>query len=329
MPQGLIEQGKDKRVFVYYLLVSLMNSYGNNIYPNNSIYELMIKEETNKNKDFKFVKGNLKFAVIGHIEWINFIEVDQLPQPGLISHSKRSLEYPAGGGSVIAKRLSELTNSKVHFYTALGHDFYGKQCFNILENMGIKLHVAWRDQPTRKGFSLTDSEGERSITIIGERLSPNHNDDLDWNTLNEMDGIFITAADKELLKKSRFAKTLCMTPRVGLNMINESGILLDGLIGSNLDPGEYFSLNELKLKPKYVIKTEGENGGIVFPGGRYKAIKNKKNNVDSYGCGDSFAAGILYGLSSKWNIEESLNLAKILGRNCSEHFGPYENDEKL
>ena len=322
----MIEQGKDKRVFVYYLLVSLMNSYGNNIYPNNSIYELMIKEETNKNKDFKFVKGNLKFAVIGHIEWINFIEVDQLPQPGLISHSKRSLEYPAGGGSVIAKRLSELTNSKVHFYTALGHDFYGKQCLNILENMGIKLHVAWRDQPTRKGFSLTDSEGERSITIIGERLSPNHNDDLDWNTLNEMDGIFITAADKELLKKSRFAKTLCMTPRVGLNMINESGILLDGLIGSNLDPGEYFSLNELKLKPKYVIKTEGENGGIVFPGGRYKAIKNKKNNVDSYGCGDSFAAGILYGLSSKWNIEESLNLAKILGRNCSEHFGPYEND---
>ncbi len=325
----MIEQGKDKRVFVYYLLVSLMNSYENNIYPNNSIYELMFKEETNKNKDFKFVKGNLKFAVIGHIEWINFIEVDQLPQPGLISHSKRSLEYPAGGGSVIAKKLSELTNSKVHFYTALGHDFYGKQCLKILENMGIKLHVAWRDQPTRKGFSLTDSEGERSITIMGERLSPNHNDDLDWNTLNEMDGIFITAADKELLKKSRFAKTLCMTPRVGLNMINESGILLDGLIGSNLDPGEYFSLNELKLKPKYVIKTEGENGGIVFPGGRYKAIKNKKNNVDSYGCGDSFAAGILYGLSSKWNIEESLNLAKILGRNCSEHFGPYENGEKL
>jgi ribokinase len=34
-------------------------------------------------------------------------------------------------------------------------------------------------------------------------------------------------------------------------------------------------------------------------------------------------------LSSKWNIEESLNLAKILGRNCSKYFGPYENGEKL
>ncbi len=284
----------------------------------------MFVEENNSLQDDKFIKGNLKFAVIGHIEWITFIKVDQLPKPGLISHAKESLEYPAGGGSVIAKRLQELTHSKVHFFTALGNDFYGNKCLNILQNMGIKLHVAWRDQPTRKGFSLIDSEGERSITIIGNRLAPSHKDNLDWNILNDMDGIFITAGDKEIFKKSRIVKTLCTTPRVGLNIINESKILLDGLIGSNLDPGEVFSLNELILKPKFVIKTEGENGGIIFPGGRYKAIENKKIKIDSYGCGDSFAAGILYGLSSNWDIEETLNLAKIMGRNCSEHLGPYE-----
>ena len=288
----------------------------------------MVVEENNLFQKNKFKKGNLKFAVIGHIEWINFIKVDQLPKPGLISHSNKSLEYPAGGGTVIAKRLQELTHNQVHFFTALGNDFYGNQCLNKLEKMGIKLHVAWRDKPTRKGFSMIDSEGERSITIIGDRLAPTHKDNLAWSTLNDMDGIFITAADKELFKISRVANTLCSTPRVGLNIINESGIFLDGLIGSNLDPGEVFSLNELRLKPKFVIKTEGENGGIVFPGGRYKALVNKKK-VDSYGCGDSFAAGILYGLSSSWNIEESLNIAKILGRNCSEHFGPYKNDNKL
>ena len=283
----------------------------------------MIVEKNNLFQDHELKKGNLKFAVIGHIEWINFIEVDQLPKPGLISHSKKSIEYPAGGGSVIAKRLRELTNSDVHFFTALGNDFYGKQCLNILENMGIKLHVAWCDKPTRKGFSLIDSEGERSITIIGNRLAPTHKDNLDWSILNEMDGVFITAADMQIFKKSRIAKTLCTTPRAGLDIINESKIFLDGLIGSNLDPGEAFSLTELSLKPKFVIKTEGENGGILFPGGRYKAFENIKDKVDSYGCGDSFAAGILYGLASKWSIEESLNLAKILGRNCSEHFGPY------
>ena len=286
----------------------------------------MIVEENNTCKDYKFKKGNLKFAVVGHIEWINFIEVDHLPKPGLISHSKKSLEFPAGGGAVIAKRLRELTNNEVHLFTALGNDFYGKQCFNILEKNGIKLHVAWRDKPTRKGFSVFDTIGERSITIIGDRLAPIYKDDLDWSILNDMDGIFITAADKEIFKKSRIANMLCTTPRVGLNIINESGIFLDALIGSNLDPGEVFSLKELRLKPKFVIKTEGENGGIVIPGGRYKAFDNIKNKVDSYGCGDSFAAGILYGLTSGWDIEESLNIAKILGRDCSEHFGPYKNN---
>ncbi len=255
----------------------------------------MVVEKNNKVEDYKFKKGNLNFAVVGHVEWINFLKVDQLPKPGVISHSEKSLEYPAGGGSIIAKILSDLTLNQIHFFTSLGNDDYGDKCFKILSNMGIKMHVAWRDKPTRRGFSLIDSQGERAITVIGERLAPTHKD----------------------------------TPRVGLNTINNSNVLLDGLIGSNLDPGEVFSFSELSLKPKYTIKTEGEKGGIIFPGGRYKALKNKKLKVDSYGCGDSFAAGILYGMASKWDIDKSLNLAKVMGRDASEFFGPYaNNDEK-
>jgi len=283
----------------------------------------MVVEDNTKFEDDNFKKGNLNFAVIGHVEWVNFLKVDQLPKPGAISHSKKSLEYPAGGGSIIAKTLSDLTLKQVHFFTALGNDDYGDKCFKILSRMGIKLHVAWLDKPTRKGFSLIDSQGERAITVIGERLTPNYKDCLDWSILKNMDGIFITASDSKIFKMARSASILCTTPRVGLNTINESNVLVDGLIGSNLDPGENFSFSELSLKPKYTIKTEGEKGGIIFPGGRYDAFKNNNPKVDSYGCGDSFAAGILYGLASKWNIEKTVNLAKVLGRNASQFFGPY------
>jgi len=283
----------------------------------------MVVRKDNKFEDYKHKKGNLNFAVIGHVEWINFLKVDQLPIPGVISHSKKSHEYPAGGGSIIAKTLSELTLNQIHFFTALGNDDYGKKCFNILSKMGIKVHVAWRDKPTRRGFSLIDSQGERAITVIGQRLAPNHKDNFEWNILKKMDGIFITASDSEIFKMARSASILCTTPRVGLDTINKSNVLLDGLIGSNLDPGEVFSLSDLSVQPKYTIKTEGENGGIIFPGGRYKALRNKKLKVDSYGCGDSFAAGILYGMASKWNIDKSINLAKIKGRDASEFFGPY------
>ncbi len=286
----------------------------------------MAVEKKNKLEDFKFKKGNLNLAVVGHVEWINFLIVDQLPKRGVISHSEKSLEYPAGGGSIIAKTLSELTLNQIHFFTALGNDDYGDRCFKILSNMGIKLHVAWREKTTRRGFSLIDSQGERAITVIGERLAPNYRDNLDWSILKKMDGIFITASDSEIFKMARSASVLCTTPRVGLNIINKSNVLLDGLIGSNLDPAEVFSFSELSLKPKYIIKTEGEKGGILFPGGRYKALKNKKLKFDSYGCGDSFAAGILYGMASKWDIDKSLNLAKVIGRDASEFFGPYANN---
>ena len=82
----------------------------------------MVVEKNNKVEDYKFKKGNLNFAVIGHVEWINFLKVDQLPKPGVISHSEKSLEYPAGGGSIIAKILSDLTLNQIHFFTSLGND---------------------------------------------------------------------------------------------------------------------------------------------------------------------------------------------------------------
>ncbi len=289
----------------------------------------MNKKQKNFGKSEKYQKGNLSFAVIGHIEWVNFLEVDYLPKAGLITHSKRSLELPAGGGGVIARTLREITTGDVHFFTSLGNDFYGIQTKEIYEKMGIIMHVAWRNLPTRKGFSLVDKSGERSITIVGDRLAPFSKDDLSWHFLKEMDGIFITAGDEDIFKKSRSCPVLCATPRVGIQTIRNSNVFLDALIGSNLDPDENFSLSDLTKIPKFIIKTEGKDGGILFPGGRYKAIHNDTPIIDSYGCGDSFAAGIIFGLASNWNIEKTVKLGTVLGSNCIGTFGPYANIKNI
>ncbi len=289
----------------------------------------MVENKNNLFSKNKYIKGNLKFAVIGHIEWINFLKVDLLPEPGIITHAKTSLELPAGGGALIAKTLFELSNNEIHFFTSLGKDYYGEKSFDFFKKIGINLHVAWRSEPTRKGFSLIDKKGERSITLIGKRLAPSFNDDLDWEILRDMDGIFITAGDNNLFKKAREANILCTTPRVGIDLINQSKVNLDAIIGSNLDPDESFLLSDLIEKHRYVIKTEGEKGGICIPGGKFNAINNDSQKIDSYGCGDSFAAGILYGLTESWPIEKALKLGTVLGRNCIEHFGPYPNMKKI
>ena len=289
----------------------------------------MVETKNNLISKIKYVKGNLKFAVIGHIEWINFLKVDLLPKPGIISHAKKSIELPAGGGALIAKTLHELSNNEIHFFTSLGKDYYGEKSFEFFEKIGIKVHVAWRSEATRKGFSLIDNKGERSITIIGKRLAPSYKDNLDWNILSDMDGVFITAGDYNLFRKAREGNVLCTTPRVGIDLLNKSEVHLDALIGSNLDPDESFLLSDLNKKPRYIIKTEGEKGGISMPGGRFSAVNNDYPQIDSYGCGDSFAAGILYGLAGNWPIEKALKLGTVLGRNCIEHFGPYPNMKKI
>jgi ribokinase len=45
--------------------------------------------------------------------------------------------------------------------------------------------------------------------------------------------------------------------------------------------------------------------------------------ADAYGCGDSFAAGLAYGLGANLPIEEALRLGARCGAFCLTGKGPY------
>ena len=267
--------------------------------------------------------SKLKLAVVGHVEWMTFLEVDAIPKPGIISHSKICLEEPAGGGALAAVRISNLIKNQVHFFTSLGKDSIGKKSYQRLQELGLKLHVAWREEPTRKGISFVDIKGERAITVIGKRLQPLGKDLLPWDSLCEFDAVFVTAADSQAIKLCRKADLLVATPRVGIKILNQANVQLDLLVGSGLDPAENLNPNELSLKPKLIISTEGAKGGEVLPGGRYKSIKLNSKVIDSYGCGDNFAAGVITGMAAKWNNEKAISLGASCGAECATYFGPY------
>lgn len=269
----------------------------------------------------------LKLAVVGHVEWVTFLSTDQLPQPGVISHAGHSFEEPAGGGAVVAVQLARLVKQPVQFITALGRDSYGEQSFQRLQQLGLSLTVAWRDQPTRRAISLVDSHGERAITVIGERLQPRAKDALGWEALAGYDGVFVTAADAPALHHCRHAGVMAATPRVRLETLEQANIQLDALIGSGLDPGEHVPDTALFPTPRLRIATEGALGGQLWPGGRYQAVSLKSPVVDAYGCGDSFAAGVTAGLAAGWTVEQAISLGAHCGASCATHFGPYASDE--
>ena len=265
----------------------------------------------------------LRLAVVGHVEWVEFLAVDQLPRPGAIGHALRSLQEPAGGGAVVAVQMARLQSQPVQFFTALGRDSVGEASVQRLEDLGLDVHVAWREAPTRRGVSMVDGEGDRAITVIGERLTPSLDDDLPWEALGECDGLFVTAADAPLLKACRSAAVLAATPRVRLPVLQEAGVFLDALIGSGLDPGERVEPQQLNPTPHTLIRTEGAAGGLSLPGGRYDPAPLPGPLVESYGCGDSFAAGVVTGLAARWSLAEAISLGAQCGAACATRFGPY------
>ncbi len=267
----------------------------------------------------------LKLAVIGHVEWVSFIAVDQLPEAGKIGHSKHYFEEPAGGGAVVAVQLAKLTNQSIDFFTSLGKDQYGEQTILRLKELGLNLNVAWRDEKTRRAISIVDQEGERAITVIGKRLQPCGADDLPWDILDSYDGVFVTATDSEGLYKCRKSPFLAATPRVNLKTIEKASIYLDALIGSGLDPDEKVPKKYFSKPPKLIISTEGSLGGYERSLGRFKAFPITSPIKDAYGCGDSFAAGVTAGLSAGWSVEQAISLGAYCGAKCTDHFGPYSN----
>jgi ribokinase len=271
----------------------------------------------------------LNLAVVGHVEMVSFVEVAQLPSAGSITAAKAFHQCPAGGGAVAAVQLAKLTGQQVRFFTALGCDATGEQAARELTAMGLELHVAWRQAPTRQAITFIDGDGERTITVIGERLAAHGSDALPWEALFDCDGVFVTAADAAALRQARRAKVLTATPRTRLEVLQEAGVQLDALIGSALDPAETYCDGDLIPPPTLVFRTEGARGGQVSPGGRFLAPQRKRPVADTYGAGDSFAAGVTAALAAQWPLAAAISLGCHCGAACLDGRGPYEGQLRL
>lgn len=263
----------------------------------------------------------LRLAVLGHVEWVSFVRVPVLPRSGQIQHASDLFEQAAGGGAVVAAQMARLAGG-ADFYTALGRDPLGERCAAELKALGLSLHIAWRDAPTRRAITFIEPGGERTITVFGERLSPYASDDLPWEQLARCDGVFVTASDGEALRLARRARVLVATPRLGLPLIRSTGLTLDALVGSANDPGESYAPGDLDPAPGVYVGTEGARGGFSLPGGRFRPQQRRTKEQeggdgDSYGAGDSFAAGFTTALAAGWSLEQALTLGGRCGAACT------------
>src|SRR5579864_4292210 len=114
-----------------------------------------------------------RVAVVGHIEWVDFLWLDRYPAEGQVAHAVEWHARAGGGGGVAAAVLAEM-GASVDFFTALGADANGRAACDQLSERGVKMHVAWREGTmTRRAITYLSGHGERTIVTIGERLAPN------------------------------------------------------------------------------------------------------------------------------------------------------------
>ena len=266
----------------------------------------------------------MRTAVVGHIEWVTFARVERLPRPGEILHPTETWEEPAGGGGVAVVQLQKLAGDAM-LYTALGDDDLGHRAVRELERLGVRVEAVFRDAPQRRAFTFIDGEGERTITTIGDRHAPSKADQLPWGELREIDAVYVTAGDRGAIQAAREARVVVATARI-IDAVADAGIELDALIGSSLDPNE--KVYAIDPAPRLVVGTAGKDGGTYTTAGgasgRYDPASLPGPFSDTYGAGDSFAAGLTYALGAGMAVRDALELAARCGAASMTGRGAFE-----
>ncbi|HXF98821.1 MAG TPA: PfkB family carbohydrate kinase, partial [Gaiellaceae bacterium] len=212
----------------------------------------------------------MKAAVVGHVEWIEFVEVEAVPRPGEIVAATASWEEAGGGGSVAAVQLAQLADT-VLFFTALSVDELGRRARAELEGRGIRVHASRVEGRQRRGIVFVDAGGERTITVLGAKAGPRgHDDSLPWYELASCDAVYFCAGDVDALRRARRARVLVATARE-LPTLRRGAVELDALVGSAADEAERYRPGDLDPEPRLVVTTSGALGGWAQPGGPFSA----------------------------------------------------------
>lgn len=268
----------------------------------------------------------MRTAVVGHVEWVTFMQVTHVPAPGEIVHATDSWETAGGGGAGAAVQLAKLAGS-CDFFTALGDDELGHRARDQLESLGVTVHATFKPEAMRRAVTHLDAEGERTITVLGDRLGPRAADALPWELLEDADAVYVTAADQDALRLARTARKLVATSRI-LDLLRAANVQLDAVVGSANDPSEAYPPDALQPTPALVVRTDGERGGTFVTAegdeGSYEASSPPGPVIDRYGAGDSFAAGLAYALGAGMEVQEALGLAARCGAAVVTGRGPFE-----
>jgi adenosine kinase len=219
---------------------------------------------------------------------------------------------------------------------AIGSD--GDDYLRYLDGLGLKkTHVlALGDQLTAQAFITTDMDDNQITAFHPGAMNfshQNHVSDAKGVTL----GIIAPDGREGMLAHAREMDSLgipfIFDPGQGLPMFSGEDIL------NFLESADYACFNDYEIrlacertgltvkdfsdKVEALFITLGGEGSAVYSNGVICDIPCVAADavVDPTGCGDAYRAGLLYGISSGWDVEKSARLASVMGAIKIAHRG--------
>jgi ribokinase len=249
-------------------------------------------------------------GVVGHVEWCAFLEVESLPRPGEIvtAHAARA---GAGGGGAMAARALVALDGACALWTSAGAGPDGRAGVDELRGLGIDVHAQDAGCPQRRAVVHLAGDGERTITVVGERHVPRGPLDLDG-----VAGLYLCGGDVAAVRSARGgARAVVASPRAGVALV-EAGVRFDAVVASARDAGEAVA-PELAAAADVVVLTDGAAGGTWRTrdgsSGDWAAAAPAGPPADAYGCGDAFAAALALGLGRGDRLPDAVAFAARAG----------------
>jgi ribokinase len=269
-----------------------------------------------------------RVGVVGHVEWVDFAVVARIPAPGEIGHAREAFADVGGGGGVAAVLVARLLG-EAELFTAVGADALGDACAARLAAHGVTAHLGVHPREQRRSFTHLTDDHERAITVLGPRLVPHGDDAIPWDRVATLDAVYVTAGDAAAIRRARAARVVVATPRAAPALV-EAAIELDAVVFSAADVHEQGIAERLDPPPALVVRTAGAAGGTWTAAdgrsGAWTAVPPPGEPVDSFGCGDGFAAALTIALGAGLDADAATAYAARVGAAVLTGRGPYGAD---
>ena len=252
---------------------------------------------------------------IGNLNYDIILLVDRFPE----FHEKiNAKDAQFGLGGAAANTISWLAHFglRTGYIGAVGRDEIGDAHFSYFKRIGVDTGgIRVVDAPSGVAIALIHGEDKRIVKYPGANL--------------------LKRVDFEYLLKARHVHLSSNPVETIVEVVNfahENGITV------SLDIGEaplsreveervdYLMMNEDEYKRKFgslnlslsraknlVVTLNGGGALVRDSGGNVSEVRGLSAEVvDSTGAGDSFAAGVIYGVINGWSLEDSAKLGMLL-----------------